>query len=190
MTRKCPNCGKDIPDESKFCLNCGYNFSRNNSFLDIFSNGKIFLILIAIILIIGSILILFSLGGNSSSDSSNAISESDMVDLTITEVNGYSSDNPTSYTFYVSALFNKVPNDLNGYQIRTTYYDENGTQLGQEIESLSSVYYDSDYSISFGYYTSYKKISADNVKVEIIKDGKVYNEYNETVDQNKISFYK
>ena len=126
-------------------------------------------------------------GGDSTTTDDADVSE---VDLTITEVNGYSSSsaNPKSYSIYTEALFNKVPSDLKGYNVRTTYLDENDTEIGFETETLSNIYYDSDYSLSFGYYTTYKKPNPDYVTVEIIKDGKTIDNFTQKIDQGKIKF--
>ena len=66
------------------------------------------------------------------------------------------------------------------------FYDENNTEIGNTIESLSSVYYDSDYPISLGHYTTYNLVKADSVKIQIIKDDKVLDEFSSKIDQNKI----
>ncbi|WP_407393086.1 zinc ribbon domain-containing protein [Methanobrevibacter sp.] len=189
MSKSCPKCGTQTPDDAKFCGSCGYNFeaaagSKNSS---IFKNGKIFLILIAAVVIIGAAFILTSEpGGN---DSSGNADDAKHVDLTISEVSGWQSDSgKKSYTLYTEALFNKVPSDLKGYLIKTTYYDENDTKIGHETEKLQNVYYDSDYEISFGFYDTYTKPNPDHVKVEIIKDGNVIDRYTEKIDKNKIEF--
>lgn len=194
MSKFCPNCGKELPDDSKFCLECGHDFSKNknnsttlsgDNDSNIFLNGKIFLILIVIILIIGAVFI-FGFNGNNNNDISTNISSG--VDLTITEINGYDADydNKTSYTYYVNALFTKVPDDKEGYLVKTIYYDNNNTEIGNTVESLSNLYLDTKYPVAFGFYTVYKLVNIDNVKVQIIKDGNVLDEFNSKVDQNKI----
>ena len=118
MTKNCPECGKEVPDDAHFCADCGHDFfhktSNSNSFSDIFSNGKIFLILIAVVVIIGAFVILSSgFGGNSQT---SEVVDEHAVDLTITEVSGYDSDysGKECYSLYTYALFNKVPSDLKG----------------------------------------------------------------------------
>lgn len=187
MSKTCPKCGKSVPNDVKFCMDCGYRFG-NNSLSDIFSNGKIFLVIIALILIFGALFILTS--GNNSNVSTDVSDDVEHVDLTISEVSGYDGnyDNKTSYSLYTSALFLEVPSDLKGYVIKTSYCDENDTVLGQETETLANVYYDTDYDISFGFYTSYKKLNLDHVNVEIIKGGKTIDNFTAKVDKNKISY--
>lgn len=188
MTKNCPNCGKELPENAKFCMDCGYSIEKANSRnSNIFSNGTIFIILIAAILVIGGIFILTSsFGGNNAHDVTN---DGEHVDLTITGVDGSQDDeDKKSYFIYTTALFNSVPEDLNGYNIKTTYYDTNDTEIGHDTETLEMVYYESDYDIGFGYYTSYKLPDLDHVKVEIIKNGDVIDSYTEKIDRNKIAF--
>lgn len=45
-----------------------------------------------------------------------------------------------SYTLYTEAIFNKVPNDLKGYNVKTTYYDANDSEIGHETETLDNIY--------------------------------------------------
>ena len=191
MSKSCPKCGKAQPDDVKFCMDCGYSFSENPSSKkpNIFSNGKIFLAIIAVILIFGAIFILTS--GNGTTHVSTDVGDGvEHVDLTISDVLDYDSnyDGKTSYTIYTEALFLDVPSNMKGYIIKTSYYDKNDTLLGQETEKLSNVYYDSDYSISFGHYTSYKKLDLDYVTVEIIKGGETIDNFTAKIDRNKIDY--
>ena len=63
MTKTCPECGKELPDEAHFCVDCGYDFFKedssqpavlksDNDSNNIFTNGKIFLVLIAVVVIV------------------------------------------------------------------------------------------------------------------------------------------
>lgn len=191
MSKKCPNCGENLPDEAHFCGNCGYDFFKKNS-SPVSANksgfdGKIFLVIIAIaVVVFAGIFFAMSLGGNGQTGDDDV----SVVDLTITDVSGYegSSSNPKSYSLYTEAIFNKVPSDQNGYNLKTTYFDVNGSEIGFETEKLSNVYYDTDYSISFGFYTTYKKPNPDHVTVEIMKDGKTIDNFTQKIDQGKIKF--
>ena len=190
MSKICPECGKTLPETAKFCMDCGHDFSVEtpSKKTDLFSTGKLFLIIIIAILVIGGVFILTSGGGDNNSKA--PVDDVDHVDMTVTDVLGSqnSYDGKTSYFIYTEALFLDVPDDMKGYIIKTSYCDKNGTVLGQETEKLSNVYYDTDYSISFGYYTSYSKLDLDHVKVEIIKNGKTVDEFTHNVDKNKLSF--
>ncbi|MBQ2666117.1 zinc ribbon domain-containing protein [Methanobrevibacter sp.] len=189
MTKNCPKCGKELPDNAKFCMDCGYSFDNTKSVgSSIFSNGSIFIILIAAILVIGGIFILTtSMGGNDSPD--DVVDDVEHVDLTITDVGGWDSDSgKESYTLYTSAIFNGIPDDSKGYNIKTTYFDSKGNEIGHETETLESVYYETNYDISFGFYTTYKLPDPDHVTVDVIKNGKVIDSYTETINKNKIDF--
>ena len=190
MSKTCPKCGKTSADDAKFCIGCGHSFSEDASTKssNIFSNGKIFVVIIALILIFGALFILTS--GNDNNVSTGNADDVEHVDLTISEVLGYDSDydNKTSYTVYTEALFLDVPSNMKGYVVKTSYCDENGTVLGQETEKLSNIYYESDYAISFGDYTSYKKLDLDHVNVEIIKGGKTIDNFTAKIDKNKIDY--
>lgn len=198
MTKNCPECGKELPDDAHFCVECGHDFvekdtsspiiqnSSSNSD-GIFSNGKVFLLLIAVVIIVGAVVI-FGFGFGNGGGRQEAAPES-VVDLTITGVSGWdSSSGKKSYSLYTQAIFNKVPSDLKGYNVKTTYIDKNNTEIGHEIETLDNVYYDSNYALSFGYYTTYKKPNPDHVNVEIIKDGKTVDNFTSKIDQSGIEY--
>lgn len=194
MSKKCPECGDEVPNQAHYCGNCGYDFFQNkdskqaisNNVGAIFENGKLLMVIIAIVIIVAAgVFVAMGLGGNNQASDDNQHE----VDLTITEVNGYDgSSSPKSYSLYTYAIFNKVPSNLNGYNVKTTYFDENDTEIGHETETLSNVYYDTDYALSFGFYTTYKKPNPHHVTVEIIKDGKTIDSFTANVDQGKIEF--
>ena len=191
MTKTCPNCGSELPDEAKFCAECGFSFQntpavQQNSLL---KTSNIFLVLIVAVIIIGAVFIL-TYNGDNTSTQNEPVDDVEHVDLTITDVGGYDGDSSSkkSYTLYTSALFTSVPDDKKGYVIKTIYYDKNGSQIGQETESLEYVYFDTDYDISFGYYTAYTIPDPDYVVVQIIKGGKVIDNYTDTIDTNKIDY--
>ena len=186
MTKTCQKCGTEVPDDAKFCGNCGHNFDDAPVTSNNFNIGKIFPLIIVAIVIIAAILIITGFTGNGQSDSAE---DAEHVVLTISDVGGwYSTSGKQSYTLYTEALFTSVPSDMKEYVIKTTYMDKNDTEIGHETEKLKNVYYDTDYSISFGHYTSYTKPHPDYVKVEIIKDGKVVDTYTDQIDTKKISY--
>ena len=190
MSKICPKCGKELPDNAKFCMDCGYTLEeKGEGMLSSFPLPTLFIILIVAILLIGGAFILSS----SFKDNTKAPDKSDevthAVDLTITDVSGWDSDSgKKSYTLYAEAIFNKVPDNLKGYNVKTTYYDSNGSEIGHETETLDNVYYDSNYALSFGFYTTYKLPDPDHVTVEIINGGKVIDSYTEQIDKNKIDY--
>lgn len=190
MSKICPKCGKELPDNAKFCMDCGYTLEeKGEGMLSSFPLPTLFIILIVAILLIGGAFILSS----SFKDNTKAPDKSDevthAVDLTITDVSGWDSDSgKKSYTLYAEAIFNKVPDNLKGYNVKTTYYDSNGSEIGHETETLDNVYYDSNYALSFGFYTTFKLPDPDHVTVEIINGGKVIDSYTEQIDKNKIDY--
>ncbi|WP_292887893.1 zinc ribbon domain-containing protein [Methanobrevibacter sp. UBA212] len=190
MSKICPKCGKELPDNAKFCMDCGYTLEeKGEGMLSSFPLPTLFIILIVAILLIGGAFILSS----SFKDNTKAPDKSDevthAVDLTITDVSGWDSDSgKKSYTLYTEAIFNKVPDNLKGYNVKTTYYDSNGSEIGHETETLDNVYYDSNYALSFGFYTTFKLPDPDHVTVEIINGGKVIDSYTEQIDKNKIDY--
>lgn len=190
MSKICPKCGKELPDNAKFCMDCGYTLEeKGKGTLSSFPLPTLFIILIVAILLIGGAFVLSS----SFKDNTKASDKSDevthAVDLTITDVSGWDSDSgKKSYTLYTEAIFNKVPDNLKGYNVKTTYYDTNGSEIGHETETLDNVYYDSNYALSFGFYTTYKLPNPDHVTVEIINGGKVIDSYTEQIDKNKIDY--
>ncbi|MEE1149906.1 zinc ribbon domain-containing protein [Methanobrevibacter sp. UBA212] len=191
MSKICPKCGKELPDDAKFCMDCGYTLEdeKSEGMLSSFPLPALFIIVIVAILVIGGAFILSS----SFKDNTKAPDKSDevthAVDLTITDVRGWDSDSgKKSYTLYTEAIFNKVPDNLKGYNVKTTYYDTNGSEIGHETQTLDDVYYDSNYALSFGFYTTYKLPNPDHVTVEIINGGKVIDSYTEHIDKNKIDY--
>lgn len=190
MSKICPKCGKELPDNAKFCMDCGYTLEeKSEGTLSSFPLPTLFIILIVAILLIGGAFILSSSfkDNTKAPDKSNDVTHA--VDLTITDVSGWDSDSgKKSYTLYTEAIFNKVPDNLKGYNVKTTYYDTNGSEIGHETETLDNVYYDSNYALSFGFYTTYKLPDPDHVTVEIINGGKVIDSYTEQIDKNKIDY--
>ena len=190
MSKICPKCGKELPDDAKFCMDCGYTLEeKSEGTLSSFPLPTLFIILIVAILLIGGAFILSSSfkDNTKAPDKSNDVTHA--VDLTITDVSGWDSDSgKKSYTLYTEAIFNKVPDNLKGYNVKTTYYDTNGSEIGHETETLDNVYYDSNYALSFGFYTTYKLPDPDHVTVEIINGGKVIDSYTEQIDKNKIDY--
>lgn len=194
MSKLCPNCGEDLPDDAHFCGNCGYEFFKDNSIKKADGNGgsilsgKMILVLIAILIIAGAAVFSTMQSGSDTSDNTKEIA------MTITEVTGYSFDsdydNKTYYSLYTHALLSNVPSNLDGYLLKTNYYDENGTRIGQETDSLKNVYSSEypDYPVSFAFFDSNKKPHPDYVTVDIIKDGQTINNYTYEIDKSDIDF--
>ena len=192
MSKICPKCGKELPDDAKFCMDCGYTIDKPESsgFLSNFPLPTLFIVLIIAILVIGGVFILSSGSGGNNNAPDRTDEVTHAVDLTIDGVDGWDDtySGKKSYTLYTEAIFNSVPGNLKGYNVKTTYYDSNGSEIGHETEKLENVYYDTQFSINFGHYTTYKLPDPDHVKVEIINGGKVIDSYTEQIDRNKIDY--
>ena len=122
MAKSCPKCGKSLPDDAKFCMDCGYTIQKDNVNGSIFSNGKIFIVIIAVVLVIG--LAVIAMSGNGNSDDNANANDVEHLDFTIVGVGGWDGGtSKKSYTLYTSALFNEVPEDSKQCTIKTTYYN-------------------------------------------------------------------
>lgn len=193
MSKVCPDCGENLPDDAHFCGNCGYEFFKDNSIQKTGKNGGILsgkmVLVIIVILAIAAAAIFFTMGSGS-----NAPETPKEISMIITEVSGYSYDSDyddkTYYSVYANALLSNVPSDLDGYILKTTYYDANGTRLGQETDTLKSVYSQeySDYPFSFAFFDTNKKPHLEYVTVDIIKDGQTINNYTYKIDKSDIDF--
>ena len=184
--KKCPQCGSDLKDNDHFCQVCGFNLQQTSKTNTV---NRIIFALIVVIFVVGVASIAFT------PDTSNLISNQedahvgDGFSVTLTGINGYSnSGNKTTYTYYVTGYIKGVPSDYKDYLVKTTYYDKNNSVLGTKTDSLSAVYYDADYDLSFCFYTSYNRLDVDHAVVEFTKDGKTYENYTISADPNKLNF--
>ena len=209
MTKNCPKCGSENVKEAKFCNNCGWDLdskNKSNAFdaSSLFKNGKIFIILIALILIIGGIFILTSLHDSTTADTAPATNNTNNVQTTpakeiemiITEASAHYTKydiDPDEYSLTTYAMFENVPASTEGYLLKTTYYDADNKEIGQVTEKLSAVlvsdkYVEDEDTYYFGEYNSYKKIMPSHVVVELTKDGKLLTNGTCEFDLNKINY--
>ena len=160
MSKKCPKCGKENEDVASFCANCGYSFNsefnkEENSddiSISIERNGfkstfrlpslKIILLVLALILIIG--LIAFSFNGHvdtGSADSKN-------INLIKEKLYGYAykSDGKEYYSYYLEGVIKNLPNNINDYDLRGTFYDEDGRYIYEDQGYLEYIKESSDKS--------------------------------------------
>lgn len=180
MSKICPNCGVNLPDKAKFCVECGSDLeddfinkeettptSKNK--INLKQRPIIFIAIIAIA-IIASGFFIFGLGGNN-------------ISITFGEVyvqaNNYTSG--MEYTYSVSGYINNFPNDDDNYIIKTVLYDANGRELTSTTKKLSSFNRYSDHAFTFFYESTENYMNVDHVTVQIIKDNKVLNEFNSTI---------
>ncbi len=214
MSKYCPKCGNELPDDAQFCNECGYSVlvedtadekvdetpkdvdeilfnetpsdSKNNNDTDskIFSDKKPSFSLPKNKILIPVAIVVIIIIGIAIF-SGDLFYNPDSISMTITDISGYSGD--TEYYYYVNAIFNHLPSNTEGYLLKTTYYDSNGNTLATTTEGLNMVQ-NSEYASSFGYYNSPNQLPIDYVNVEITHDGKVIKEAKADFDQNKVDF--
>lgn len=161
MVKKCPKCGKENDEIASFCANCGYSFNSefnkdensDDLSISIESHGskstirlpsiKILLIAFVLVLIIG--LIAFSLGRSddvSSNDSKN-------ITLIKEKINGYAyeSEGKTYYSYYLEGVIKNLPRNIKDYDLRGTFYDENGKYIYEDQGYLDYIKESSDKSV-------------------------------------------
>ena len=202
MSKYCPKCGNELPDDTQFCNKCGHSvlvedkkedtskknideilFNESKSDDKIFNNkkpsfklpkNKILIPIVVVVIIIAGIAIF----------SGDLFYNPDDITITITDVSGSHDD---KYYFYVSAIFSHLPSNTEGYFLKTTYCDSNGNTLATTTEGLNTVT-DDEYGSTFAHYSSSKQLDVDHAKVEIIHNGEVIKEVEGDFDKNKLDF--
>ena len=158
---------------SKTCPNCGVNCL-----------GCIIMIAVVVILIVAAGFFIFNSGDNAPEAEKN-------ITITFNEVyaSDYTSSGKTSYSYWVSGYINNFPDDMDGYMIKTIYYDSNGNEVTSSTNKLSyyDYYKDSDYPATISYYTTQNYVDIDHVTVQVIKDGAVLDEFTSVMNTNKLS---
>lgn len=204
MSKTCPNCGVNSPDNAKFCIECAYDLTdvpinkvkevekpvqKAPSSKDS-ENGNVALgciIMIVIVIAIAAVgFFVFGSGGNSNNDTQTNIQ------LTFGEVYVYDfeSGNNTVYDYFVNGFFNNIPKDnANEFLIKVIYCDSNGKELASTTERLSKFENGQyrNYAETISFYQTKNYIDVDHVSVQIIKDNKVLDEFNSTINKNKLT---
>lgn len=130
MSKYCPKCGNELPDDTQFCNKCGHSvlvedkkdideilFNESKSDDKIFNNkkpsfklpkNKILIPIVVVVIIIAGIAIF----------SGDLFYNPDDISITITDISGYSGD--TDYYYYVNAIFSHLPSNTEGYFLKTT----------------------------------------------------------------------
>jgi hypothetical protein len=196
MSKTCPNCGVNSPDNAKFCIECAQSLEgvpinkeekppqkKEENEGSVALGCGIMIVIVAVIIVAVGFLFLGWGGGDAGQDN---------ITITFDEV--YASDygsstGKTSYYYYVKGYINHFPNDMDGYIIKTIYYDSSGNELTSTTEKLS--YFesnkDSKYSATFSSYSTENYLDVDHIAVQIIKDNQVINEFNSTMNKNKLT---
>jgi len=205
MSKTCPNCGVNSPDNAKFCIECAYDIEEvpinekenktSESTEDEGSNtensgeksGLSCIIMIAIVVII-IVTVGFFIFGSGSGESSNQ-----NITLTFDEVKVSdfisSNDGKTVYSYSVTGYFSNLPDDIEKYMVKTIYYDSNGNELTSTTEKLSQFKDDLKYNFAstISFYQTNNYLDVDHVSVQILKDNILIQEFNSTVNSNKLT---
>ena len=195
MSKTCPNCGVNSPDHAKFCIECAHsledvpinkeekppqNSEDDKSSLAL---GCIMLVVIAAIIIVAVGFIFLGWGGGNTSQ--------DNITITFGEVYAFdsTSNGKTYYNYYVNGYFDKMPKDIEKYMIKTKYCDSSGKELTSTSKRLSDFKNDvnHDYASTISTYQTQNYINVDHVCVQILKDNQVVNEFNSTMNTNKVT---
>ncbi|WP_407431718.1 hypothetical protein [Methanobrevibacter sp.] len=195
MSKTCPNCGVNSPDNAKFCIECAYSLedvpvnkeekpvkkdtsSENGSVL-----GGIIIIAVIVIAVVAVGFFIFGSG------QSNNVEPNITITFDQVYANNYESSGKTYYSYNVNGYINNYPENDAGYMIKTIYYDSNGSQITSTVKKLSDFKGHEKYSFAstLGSYYTENYVDIDHVSVQIIKDNAVLNEFNSTMNKNKLT---
>lgn len=197
MSKTCPNCWVNSPDNAKYCIECGENIedveiniekkkpkAENKSDDDSGSGlGCIIMIAVVVILIVAAGFFIFGSGDGQSHEKN--------ITITLNEVyvHDYQSRGKTYYSYYVSGFINNFPDDMNGYMIKTIYYGADGKEITSTTEKLSYFehYKNSKYATTLSTYSTQNYVDVDHVTVQVIKDNAVLNEFSSQMNKNKLT---
>ena len=177
MSKICPNCGVNSPDNAKFCIECKTNLEdvpinkeeKTSQNINLKQRRIIFIAIIAIAIFTAGFFI-SGLGGSNISIT---------FDEVYVEANNYSSG--MEYTYCVAGYINNFPNDKDNYIIRTVLYGTDGKELTSTTKKLSSFDKYSDLSYTFFYETTKNHMDVNHASVQIIKNNQVLNKFNSTI---------
>ena len=196
MSKTCPNCGVNSPDNAKFCIECaesleGVPINKEEKVKKTPSSSSddggsvipcIIGIIIVVVIVVAAASFIFNSGGEDAQKN---------ITVTFSDVYVFSgtSSGVQYYYYYVNGFINNFPNDLDGYAVKTLYSDKNDNELVSTTEKLS--YFerskDSKYDTLISSYATPNYLDVDHVTVQIIKDGVVLNEYKSNMNTNKLT---
>ena len=199
MSKTCPNCGVNSPDNAKFCIECaesleGVPINKEEKVKKTPSNSSsddggslipcIIGIIIVVIIVVAAAAFIFNSGGGEDTQKNVTVTFSDVYVSSGTSISGV-----FNYYYYVNGFFSNFPEDMEGYAVKTLYCDKNDKELVSTTEKLS--YFesskDSKYDTLISSYTTPNYLDVDHVTVQIIKDGVVLNEYKFNMNTNKLT---
>lgn len=196
MSKTCPNCGVNSPDNAKFCIECAQSLEgvpinreekppkkSEESEGSVVLGCAIMIAIAAIVIVAVGFLFLGWGGGDAGSDN-----------ITITFGDVYAndftgSDGKTYYDYFVNGYFDKMPKDIEKYMVKTKYIDSSGKELTSTSDRLSDFKNDvnHDYASTLSFYQTKNYIDVDHVCVQILKDNQVVGEFNTTMNKNKLT---
>lgn len=184
MSKLCPNCGANSPNNAKHCIDCGYSLENVTPTDDeISSTNSSFpiksIVILAIIIIIIAVI------------SFNVLTPStpENVTISLTDVECWDgmSNNEIYYFYHVDGFIDHIPGDASKYLVKTLFCDSEGKELVSTTEKLSNFKSDTEYDSMLGSYTTNNYVDVDHVVVQVEKDGNVINEFNKTMNTNKLT---
>lgn len=195
MSKTCPNCGVNSPDNAKFCIECAeslegvpINKEEKPPKKSEESDGSVALgcgimIVIAAIIIVAVGFLFLGWGGGDAGQENITITFDEVY------VSNHNSDGKTYYNYFVNGFFDKMPKDIEKYMVKTKYIDSRGNELTSSSKRLSDFKNDvnHDFSSTLSFYQTQNYIDVDHVCVQIIKDNQVVQEFNTTMNKNKLT---
>ncbi|MBE6505088.1 MAG: zinc ribbon domain-containing protein [Methanobrevibacter millerae] len=199
MSKTCPNCGVNSPDNAKFCIECAESLegvpinkeetvkkAPSTSSSD--DNGSVIPciigIIIVVIIVVAAAAFIFNSGSGEETQKNITVTFSDVYVSSGNSISGI-----FYYYYYVNGFFNNFPEDMEGYTVKTLYCDKEDKELVSTTEKLS--YFesskDSKYDTMISSYSTPNYLDVDHVKVQIIKDGNVLNEFTANMNTNKLT---
>ena len=138
MKKLCPNCEQNNQINAKYCHNCGYKFhNKQNNIPNILKNGKIFIILIITILIIGTLTITTNINTTPNNENN--------IHITITGVQGDNlTDKTPDYSYFTKIIISNIPitekdGTIDGLILTTTYYTKDNQKIGETKEAINEM---------------------------------------------------
>ena len=179
----CPNCDFENPSNAKFCSNCGFAFTEEKEKFSLFQDGRIFIIAIVVVLIIGGAWIFT----NSFDNTKNLPSTIAITDVTQSDYIYNQTNYPDEFEITTQALISGLPDSTDKCVLKTTYYDKNNRTIGQVTDSLDSVLLNNKWGEEyfFGQYDSNTKLIPKYVHVELLDNGELIGQADYTVSDNQ-----
>lgn len=146
------------------------------------------IITIVAIIVLCSTVSSFDLFDNDNSDDNS----DDNITLIKNETSGYASvtegEDP-NYYYYVDGVLKNLPNNLQGYDLKTIFYAENGTFLHEDEGNIRYIAVDSAKSeqSTIGYWCTQDPVNISYVEIIIINpDGEIV--FNQTMNYDMEKF--